>query len=182
MSVADTNRLTQMIIEVPDQSEALASSIGSVQAEIGELTLERNAIRDGLCAVAENQARDMIDNTILADRGGDYVTYGTTFGTINYTTGNITDWEIYQTEITPPGSSIVPDIVIYTYTPGDYPNLDQLVDDYAFGNDYITRPLTDGATYGYNPNISSLNDAQDILEENKDKVDDSLDVFSRYAT
>jgi len=174
MSVSDTNRLTQMIIEVPDQSEALASSIGSVQTEIGELTLERNAIRDGLCAVAEDQLRDYLENTKLAEVGGDTVVYGSDFGTISFSNGGITDWHI--------DSTAVP---IYAYLGVGWDNdetIINLIEDYAFGNDYITRPLTDGATYGYNPNISSLNDAQDILEENKDKVDNSLDVFSRYAT
>lgn len=177
-----TNRLTEMIKEVPDLSDALSSSISSVQSEIADITKERDAIKFGVCANAEEQAVDIIENTILADQGGDYVVYGGTFGTINYSSGNITDWEIYQNQVTPPGSSSLPAVVIYTYTPGDYPDLDQLVEDYDFGNDYITRPLTSGATYGLSPNISSLQDARDILQENKDKIDDSLDVLSRYAT
>jgi len=180
-----TNRLTEMIKEVPDLSEALTSSISSVQSEVADLTKERDAIKFGVCANAEEQARDIIDNTILVDKGGDYITYGGTFGTIGYGTGNITDWEVIQlVPVVPPTIPPTPDVptVVYTYTQGDYPDLDQLVDDYAFGNDYITRPLTSGATYGLNPNISSLRDAIDILNDNKDKVDDSLDVFSRYAT
>jgi hypothetical protein len=178
-----TNRLTEMIKEVPDLSDALSSSISSVQSEVADLTKERDAIKYGVCGEAESQARDIIDNTILVDKAGDYVVYGSTFGTINYSSGNITDWEIYQDILPPlPAPQIPVPTVVYTYTEGDYPDLDQLVEDYDFGNDYITRPLTTGATYGLSPNISSLREARDILQENKDKVDDSIDVFSRYAT
>jgi len=169
-----TNRLTEMIKEVPDLSEALASSISSVESEVNDLTKERDAIKFGVCENAEEQLRDYLENTKKAEVGGDTVTYGPNFGTINFSTGGITDWTI--------DSTAVP---VYSYLgvgwDGDA-TITELITDYAFGNDYITRPLTSGATYGLNPNITSLNDAIDILNENKDKVDDSLDIFSRYAT
>jgi len=151
--------------------------------EIDELTKDRNAIQNGVCGNAEQEARDILENIILVDKGGDDVVYGSTFGTIGFGTGNITDWEIVTITVPVPPPVLPPVVTpIYTYTPGDYPDLDQLVTDYAFGNDYITRPLTDGATYGLNPTISLLNIGKDILEENKDKVDESIDVFEDYAT
>lgn len=170
----NTNRLTEMIREAPEQSEALASSIGSVTTEIGEITKDRTAVQEGVAGIARDNLMNYLENTKMAEVGGDAVVYGGTFGTISYGTGNITDWHI--------DSTAVP---IYEYLgvgwDGDT-TLIELIEDYDFANDFITRPLTSGATYGYNPNITSLNEGKDILQENKDKIDESIDVFSRYAT
>jgi hypothetical protein len=177
-----SDKLREMINDAPDQSDNLANNISQVQDISDELQEQIDAVQDGLCGVAETDARTYIENTIMPAVGGDYVTYGATFGTINYTTGNITDWEIYQVQVVPPGSSAIPDVLVYTYTPGDYPDLDQLVDDYDFGNDYLTRPLTSGATYGLIPYKANIDTAISILGENKDKIDDSIGTFENYAT
>ena len=170
----NTNRLTEMIKEAPEQSEALASSIGSVTNEISEITKDRNAVQEGVAGVSRDLLINYLENTKMAEVGGDAVVYGGTFGTIGYGTGNITDWHIDSTSVP-----------IYEYLgvgwDGDAAII-ELIEDYDFANDFITRPLTTGATYGYNPNITSLDEAKDILEENKDKIDESIDVFSRYAT
>lgn len=177
-----SDRLREMINDAPDQSDNLANNISQITDIRDDIQEQIDAVNTGMCSVAETDARNIINNTILADKGGDYVTYGGTFGTIGYGTGNITDWEMYQVQSVPPGSSAIPDVLIYTYTPGDYPDLDALVADYAFGNDYLTRPLTSGATYGLIPYRDNLDDAIDILNENKDKVDDSVTYLEDYAT
>jgi len=142
--------------------------------EINELIKDRNAIQSGVCGNAEQQLRDYLENTKMAEVGGDTVVYGPNFGTINFTTGGITDWHIDATSVN-----------VYEYLgigwDGDT-TIIQLIEDYAFGNDYITRPLTSGATYGLNPTIAILTVARDILQENKDKVDESIIVFEDYAT
>jgi hypothetical protein len=173
-----------MINDVPDESDNLANNISQIEVIRDDVQDQIDAVNVGMCSVAETGARDIIENTIMVEKGGDYVTYGASFGIIKYTdpTGNLTDWEIYQTQVVPPGSSAIPDVVIYTYTPGDYPDLDKLVDDYDFGNDYLTRPLTSGATYGLIPYKANLNSAISILNENKDKVDDSVGYLEDYAT
>ena len=62
--------------------------------EIDELTKDRNAIRNGVCGNAEQLLRDYLENTKMAEVGGDTVIYGPNFGTINFITGGITDWNI----------------------------------------------------------------------------------------
>jgi len=176
MSIADTNKLTQMIKQVPDQAEALTNGIQSITDEVADLTKEQSAITTGVCGTTKSSAIDLIENTILSDKGGDYVLYGPTFGTISFDPlGNLTDWAIIQVVLLVPTP-------IYVYTPGDYPDLDEWVSDYSFGNDYITRPLTEGATYGLSPNISTLNSGKSILQANKAKVEASIDIFKKYAT
>ena len=180
----DTDRLQTMAKVAPDQVEAIEGSIATVETGIEDLTKEKDSIENGVCGVSTTYAIDIIENTILIDKGGDLVSYGSKFGVINWSpAGNLTDWEIIK-NITPIPPPILPPAptVIYTYTAGDYPDLDQLVEDFDFGNDYLTRPLTDGASYGINDSISSLETAKDLLNENADKVANSQAVFNRYAT
>jgi len=177
-----SDKLREMISDAPDQSDNLANSISQVTDIKDDVQDQIDAITNGLCTPAETQARSIIDGTILTDKGGDYISYGGTFGTIDYSTGNITDWEVIK--IIPP---VPPDITptlspIYSYTPGDYTDLDQLVDDYDFGNDYLTRPLTSGATYGLIPYKTNLDSAISILTNNKSKIDASESYFEEYAT
>lgn len=172
----NTNKLTSMIKQAPGQVEGLLDNVNAISDEVDSLTEQRNAVQNGVCGKTKSDAIDLIENTILIDTTGDNVVYGPTFGLIQYTpAGNLTDWEIVKIVAFLP-------VVIYTYTPGDYPDLDQWVTDFAFGADYITRPLTSGATYGFNANISTLNQGKSILQNNASKVNASMDVFSRYAT
>lgn len=181
----DTNQLTSMIKKAPGQVEGLLENVDALTEEISALTEQRNAIQNGVCGQTKSNAVDLLENTILDEKGGDYVLYGPTFGIISYgdaaadpdpiPPGNLTDWAIVKEILLIPTP-------IYVYTPGDYEDLDQWVSDYSFGNDYITRPLTEGASYGFNANISTLSTGKSILEANASKVNASMDVMSRYAT
>jgi hypothetical protein len=172
----ETDRLKTMAKNAPDQVAKIESSIASVESTIEDITKEKDAIQDGVCGNSKTEAIDIIENTIFPDKQtdpGDYVDYGPTFGVIQWDPlGNLTDWAIKDST----GNEI------YSYTPGDYIDLDDLVADYTFGNDYLTRPPTTGASYGLIPKISSLTNAANLLNENADKVADSQAVFSKYAT
>ena len=180
----NTDRLTTLVKTAPDRVGQIEGSIAQVEGNIEALQKEQAAIQDGVCGITETDAIDILENTILIDKGGDYVSYGGNFGAINWDPlGNLTDWAIIKL-ITPPlpAPPVPVPTPIYTYTPGDYPDLDQWVEDFAFGNDNLTRPPITGATYGIIPRISSLSNAANILNENADKVGDSVAVFNRYAT
>ena len=139
----------------------------SIQSEI-------DAVTDGLCNNAKDQLIDYLENVKMAEVGGDTVTYGPSFGGIVFPSGNISDWSIDATSVP-----------IYEYLgvgwDGDA-KITQLITDYAFGNDYITRPVTGGATYGLKPNWDLVDKGKSILEENKTKIDESISVLSRYGT
>ena len=140
MSIAQTNKLTQMIKEAPDQANALTNGIQSVTDEVADLSKQQSAITDGVCGAAKADAIDLLENTILDLFHGDYVYYGPTFGIISFgdptvpeLPGNLIDWAIMK-EL-----PILPDVPLYVYHAGDYPQLDIWVADYSFGNDYITN-------------------------------------------
>jgi hypothetical protein len=183
MSIANTNKLTAMIKDAPDTASAIGNSISSLTSQVSELTDQKNAIQNGVCGTAKTDMIQYITNNVLPLYPGGYLVYGSGFGTIGYGTGNISAWSIYK-NITPPlpAPPIPVPTQVYTYTPGDYPEIDTWVNDYSFGNDYITKPLTAGSTYGLSPNISLLNSGKAILQSNQNKIQDSIDVFSRYAT
>lgn len=197
MSDATAAKLRQMRDAVPEQSDALANSIVQVEDQIAELSEEALAIETEITSPDEIDAIDIIENTILPDKTGNtdstseiiiyFVTYGGTFGKIQWTpAGNLTDWAIRKS-VTPIPPPILPTVttIVYIYTPGDYPDLDALVSDYAFGNDYLTRPLYASglgseASYGIYPTIVNLNTGKSYLTNNKSKVDASESVFSGY--
>jgi hypothetical protein len=172
----ETDRLKTMAKNAPAQVGKIEGSISQVEATTEDLTKQKEAIEDGVCGNSKTEAIDIIENTIFpAEKTDptDTLEYGATFGIIQWEpAGNLTDFEIKDES----GNTV------YSYTGGDYPDLDDLVDDYAFGNDYLTRPPTTGATYGLIPKIASLNTAANLLNENADKVADSQAVFERYAT
>lgn len=173
MSIA-SDKLRQMITAVPDQIQAIGNSISQIESQVDEIAEEISAIIDGACTPAESTAIIIIENIILPDKVGDDVEYGATFGVVNINwspAGNLTDWDIMK------DSS-----AIYSYTPGDYPDLDTLVDDFDFNNDYLTKPITDGASYGLEPSKANLEYAQSILLENQNKIAASIDVLNKYAT
>lgn len=176
----DTNKLTTMSKNAPDLSANVGQSISSIDDALTELNSQKDAVQDGVCGNAETLAVAFITNIIfplypLAEEIG----YGPGFGTIAWfdpgPVGNIAAWYLYRDILGVPTP-------VYIYTPGAFPVLDVLVADYAFGNDQLTRPLTDGATYGITPNISVLGTGRDILQENQDKLDAATAVYDRYST
>ena len=182
MAAADV--LRQMLNDAPEQFNNINNSIGQIDNIIDELNTQIDAVTDGLCAVAEADLTDYLNNTKLAEIEGLYgdlfntpfsVDYGPNYGTINYTTGGITDFRIVDssgnTEYEYLGSNWDSDATIT-----------KLINDYAFGNDYLTRPLTSGASYGLIPSRDNMLTAKALLQENADKVDESIDKLGDYAS
>ena len=191
MSDLTAAKLREMRDAVDDQVNAMSNSIAQVEDQVAELASEADAMETEVMDVAKQGAIDLLETTILADKAGDYIEYGSTFGTIDWSPkGNITDWEVIQlveqSSSTSSSAAPVP-VVVYTYTQGDYPDLDQWVSDYSFCNDYLTRPLYASglgseASYGIYPTIANLGTGKEYLENNKDKIEDSQAVFTRYIS
>lgn len=190
-----TNKLTSMVKAAPDQVEGLSRSISSVQDEIDELSSQIGAINNGVCKNTRDQLADYLENVKMPEISVDStaqhrVYFGSTYGSIGYGTGNIEDWAIQAliNVIPPPPDPPIPvptwvDVYVYEGVGwDDDAQIIEWINDYSFGNDYLTRPVTSGATYGLQPNKSLLNDGKAILERNKAKVDASITVLSRYGT
>lgn len=187
MATDAANKLNEMFRNIPDQAAALDDNISDLQDIKDELNEQISAVQDGICGVAETNARDLIDNTILPIYQGihgplTYVSYGSEFGIIQFDpAGNLEDWTIYTPAppVIPPAPPL-PDIPVYSYTPGDYPDLDVWVADYDYGNDYLTKELDETGTYGLIPQKDNIDTAISLLTTNKDKIEGGLDVFPDY--
>lgn len=168
--------LRQMINDAPQQIEDIDSGINQVDSQLDELNDQITAMQ-GMASDIQAAIVDYLTNTKIPALSGldaASVSYGPDFGTIDYDTGGVTDWVILDST----GNDV------YEYLglnwDGDT-NIIKFVDDYAFANDYLTRPLDSGATYGLIPSRDSLDTAKGILEENKLKVDESQTVLEDYA-
>ena len=193
MSAETEAKLRQMRDAVPEQSDALANSIVQVDEQIAELTSQAIALETEITTPDEATAVIIIQTIILPTFPVDsYVVYGTGFGAISWSPkGNISAWSIWKDlpPVPPPIPPIVPipvPTLLYTYVNnGTYPDIDALVDDYAFTNDYLTRPLYGSglgseASYGIYPTIYNLNIGRTYLVNNKAKIDASESVLSGY--
>ena len=184
--MSDVQKLKQMAKEAPDLSAATGVNISAIGDAVTELNTQKDAVQDGVCGTAETQAIAYITGIVLPlwqlVQPTAYVVYGAGFGSIAWSdpgpVGNLSAWSIW---FIPVPALPVP-VLLYPYTPGVDPIYDVLVADYAFGNDQLTRPLIDGATYGINGNITALNAGKSILQENQDKLDGIPDVYSRYSS
>ena len=184
----DSDKLREMIVDAPDKSDNLANSISQVTDIRDEVNEEISAVQSGMLASAQAQMTAYLTTVKLPffqlTQPTAVLQFGGTYGTIVYSTGNITDWEIfYMTTPVLPATPVK--VVLYAYQGAGWDN-DALIigwaDDYSFGNDYLTRPLDTGATYGLIPYKTNLNSAITILTNNKNKIDDSVSYFEDYAT
>jgi hypothetical protein len=188
MSAETEAKLRQMRDAVPDESDALANSITQVNEQIAELTEQALALETEITTPDEATAVIIIETIILPTFPvGSYVVYGAGFGAISWSPkGNLSAWSIWI-NILPIPPPILPPVptLIYTYVNnGTYPDIDALVDDYAFTNDYLTKPLYNSgspdASYGIYPTIVNLNLGKTYLTNNKTKIDASESVLSGY--
>ncbi len=172
---AASDKLREMIDNVEDQVEGIDSSISQVQAQIDELQEQDDAIVDGILDIVDPALETYLTDVKLPGFPGGEVIIGGTYGDIGY--GNeLTDWEIRDS------TSLNP---LYQYEgvgwDGDT-TIIAFVTEWNFGNDYLTRPLTTGASYGIRPYKASLESAKSLLEENKDKLEESEIAFEGFAS
>lgn len=189
---ADSDKLREMIVDAPDKSDNIANGVSQITDVRDEVNEEISAVQNGMCGSAQTQMTNRLTTVKLPFFQLTYPTailsFGASYGTNAWSdpgpVGNITDWEIYyMTIVVPPAVPVK--VVLYKYlTTGWDGDADIIAwaNGYHFGNDYLTRPLDTGATYGLIPYRDNLNTAISILTENKAKVDSSVSFFEPYAT
>lgn len=173
--------LRDMSNNADTEAEEIDAQIEQLDVSIDEYNEKIDGVQNGVCAVAEDDLVGYLDGTKLTELeillGQSLaIVYGSEFGTIDYETGGLTDFTIIDTTTS---------IVVYEYEGVGWDSdakITKLVEDYAFSNDYLTRPLDSGATYGLIPNRNSLLDAKSILQNNKQKAQDSKTGFADYAS
>jgi hypothetical protein len=174
------NELQNMLDDAPDQVLAIGNSIGQIEDQIEDLQRQIDAVTDELCNFDATALIVYMNDVKIPELKQLYaastatLVLGPTYNSFGYGTGNITDWVVSDATAG----------TIYSYQGvnwDDDTSVTQFVVDYAFGNDYLTRPLTSGATYGLIPSRNNLTVALNILQNNQDKVEASIDVFERYV-
>jgi len=172
---AASDKLREMIDNVEDQVESIDSSITQVQAQIDELDEQDDAIVDGILDIVAPDLETYLNDVKLPEFPDGVVDIGPTYNVIGY--GNeLTDWAIIDSTTS---------ATIYEYEGtgwDDSTAITNFVTEWNFGNDYLTRPLTTGASYGIRPYKDALEDAKDILNANKNKLETSEDVFEGFAS
>ncbi|MEE9571902.1 MAG: hypothetical protein V3W20_02510 [Candidatus Neomarinimicrobiota bacterium] len=172
---ASSDKLREMINNVEDQVEGIDSSITQIQAQIDDLQAQDDAIVDGILDIVAPDLETYLNDVKLPGFPGGELIIGPTYNVIEYE-AELTDWEIRDS------TSLNP---LYQYEgigwDGDT-DIISFVTEWDFGNDYLTRPLTTGASYGIRPYKASLESAKSLLEDNKDKIEESETVFEGFAS
>lgn len=169
--------LQDMLNDSPDQIDAIDSNKDQIQDQIDELDEEITSVTDELCTVVANNLATYLDSTKVIELtyiDATAVVYNSDYGDIEYELDSIEHWSIVDST----GN------VVYQYEGINWDSdsiIQKYIDDFNFGNDYLTRPLTSGATYGLIPNKTALETAKSILTENKNKVSNSQEVFGDYV-
>ena len=190
--------LESLVGSAPDEAANIDTQVAQIEEVQAELEEKNQAIRECVTDKARDELTDYLNTTKLAEiqalypeiplvLGPVYIVYGPTYGTIDYSTGNITDWEFRQDNLVPdpgppPGPPDPAYYVRYVYTPGDDTTIDGYVSDYDFGNDYITHPVGIGAAYGLEPLVDMYEQGKATLLGNKAKIEQSIDVFKKYLS
>ncbi len=161
--------LNAMLNAAPDQVINLESNIQSIDEQIAELQLQATAIEEGILDVDATALIVYLESVKLPTfPPGSTVVIGS-----NYNVINLTDWSIDGTSAPR-----------YEYLGVGWDSdavITQLITDWAFGYDYLTRALISGATYGIYPQIAALGSAKSLLETNQAKIEASIDVLGRYV-
>jgi hypothetical protein len=176
--------LKEMIDNVSSTVSSLIDTISQLDTYIVAIQEQINAITHAVTDVCQAAVEDILTTIKLPTFGaGAYVEYDSTYGDISY--GNdLTGWRI----LIPAAPPIFPappdpDIVVYEYEGvgwDDDPTITKSVSDWDFGNDYLTRLLTTGASYGLMPFQNNLSAAKSMLQENINKLQASETIFTDY--
>ncbi|MHA1814385.1 MAG: hypothetical protein ACTSX1_00115 [Candidatus Heimdallarchaeaceae archaeon] len=193
----ESDKLRSMVNVAPEQVDNLNNSISQIEDLMEEVAEEISAIEDSLMGVSESDLITYLEDVKIPEISADSTALhrfqpGPTFGSSTWgpPKGNISDWAIQALYLIPPTPPpILPPVPtwvnVYVYLgvgwDGDT-TVTTLITDYDFGNDYLWKPLTDGASYGRYPYYGSLNVGKGYLTNNRDKVNNSINVFQDYAT
>jgi hypothetical protein len=173
--------LQSMIDNTDAQVENLDAGLTTIDEQISELTEQIDGIENGLCEVSKNDLVSYINDTKISEleslHGGELpysFSQGENFGTIDVDNGGITDWEILDNL----GS------VVYKYEDLNWDNdsfITEKINDFAFGNKFLTKPLSGAAGYGLMTYKDFLVSSKTYFESAKDDLTQSKIIFAKYV-
>lgn len=184
--------LRTMIGEIPESVENIDKSLAQLDAVDKQLDDQISAIEDGVCEQIKSDFSQYmtleklphIQETVNPTA---FLVYDANFGSIGY--GNTLEgWSVNamveQPQPPPPDPPVPPvEEVIYSTTV-NWDNdayITEWMNDWSAANDFLTRPLSSGATYGLIPYKQNVASASSILTENKAKLESSKTTFEKYS-
>lgn len=187
--------IRKMIDDVEGQLEAIDNGILQIEGQIDAYNDEIDALEDEPGAINEADMTDYLNNTkvpyfqsiwvVPPFFNTVYIEYGPNYGVYEYDAQNLTDWIIWRQPPTVPPDPAPDPIEIYIYEGVGWDsdvNIIGYQDNWDWVNDYLTKPLDEGASYGLIPNRDSLEGAKSLLEVDKLKLEESLIELESYAT
>lgn len=194
--------LEEVFDVAPDSLTGITNSIASIDSNIANLEELKDEIifrilwvtRTTVVDWIEAKVADLIANDPDANGSGpilaeyDYVLDATFWnGQTSQPVGtilNLQDWQIRKrtrTQITKPWGSWV---TVYDWSnivSDDVTEVITASEQFDYGWDYIIQdPIDQDGTYGINANIDALNIGKTILEYDKAKVEDSLNILPAF--
>jgi hypothetical protein len=167
--MSNSSKLRELINNADGQAEDIDNSVTQIDTQLTELQSQHDAIREGLLDVITGDMTSYLEITKIVEVGGSFVAHDPDFGDSTVTTFYILDST---------GG------VLYEYEGIGWDSDAQIidwVDKFDFGYDYLVHPLGITGTYGINDKITQLQNAKNLLTQNKTKVVDSKTVFEDYA-
>ena len=191
--------LKMMKNNMAESVDNLDETMAQLDSNDQELDGQIDAVKTGIC----DKAKDELVNYLELEKlpyiqetvnPTAYLVEDPGLGTIGY--GNtLSGWSIHalieqpQPPPTippdPPAEYVPPvDEIIYSTTV-NWDNdayITQWMNDWSEANEYLTRPLNSGATYGLIPFKQNTTTASNIMNENKSKLESMQELIGRYTT
>jgi hypothetical protein len=191
------NKINEMYRKIPDiaaQMSEVIQQLTDYKIDLGE---QIDAVEGAVCDVAESELDEYLYLTKLPEiralwpvipgiRGQVIQFDGPNYGSIDYGSGGLTDWDFrqYNYEIIPPAIVPVPAYWIrYKYQGTGWDGdtiIEGYINDFAYGNDLLTKPLDTDGTYGLYESKDQVQQGIDVIDANKTATEAGEAVFAKY--
>jgi len=168
-----------VIVELQNTIDAdikeIKSRIAGLQQQITEINNQINAFK--ICFIEEytNRLRKVLAKKLRNMQNNNdtlELVFGDNFGKVEFGAW-LDDWRIADS-----GGNVV-----YEHNgPGwdKNPRIKKIMTKWEVANDYLTRPLNTGASYGLMPYKHSLEDSIHILNENLEKMEEMKELYDDF--
>lgn len=186
--MSDATKLQEMVDSYPDQIQQMEDSITELTAIAADLQEQREAIENVVLAQATTDSDAYLEAKKI-ELGGDNIVKGASYGV-----SDIINWKIQKTTTTtipnptpPPAFITVPTTVTLLQGSdldgtGSQADQDQYErqNDFVEAYDHIWKAVDETGTYGIKGTRDNVNTGKGIVEINKAKIEDVLDVYQKY--
>ncbi len=163
-------KLREMINNADQQAEDIDSSVSQIDVQLTELQEQHDAIREGMLDVIVSDMTSYLEDIKIFEVNGSSITYDSDFGD-----STVSSFHIIDSTGNP----------IYEYQStgwDDDTSIQTWVIQFDFGYDYLNHEIGITGTFGIIPRINQLENAKGLFLSNKEKIEDSKDIFENYVS